>query len=661
MHTRQHSHSGPHRQKGGIAVFAAIGIGVLVSMLALLDIGFMYHYKREYQKGADLAAMAGASQLHLGCGVAETRARAHAEQQLGQASRIGATTAFDCGQWQRGQTPPFTATDLDPNAVMVVVSGRPPRFFVPGTRIVMATGIALANDSIAALTIRSSVVSISSEQSALLNALVGNVLGGTLDLTVADWEALLHTDINLLTYMEALASEVEISAGNHAALLNESLSIGKLVDVALDVPKTGDESGQVDDALLAFLKVIGEVDDSPQVRIGDIFSIAIGTPNVGLDTALNVFELVQGAIRVAGRNDVIDIDLPNAAGLLNASLRLRMGDSGRVLDIGNPALEDVSVINSNARAIISLDLGAVSGLAEAIGQLVGGMLGPLMDFLGTVPGRIAELDLLGSVQAVLNAVSGIIDLGCGRVIPCEARNVIYIQFIPSRMDIAISLGDGKAEVDGYTCDSDSRSLDVIARTGAGSISVGVINGQDFFSRAAPELVVQSMPIMRIGYNRIRPRECSFSLLSGGECKGEILIESRVIASLGIRAQRAPIAASQHILRFSSDSVEGLPDFGEDPVYQSIHTQDIVASLRDTLGSLDFELRADSGFGGGVLSGTFSLIEGLLSSIQDELLEALAPQLDPLVDVLVASLGAQVAETQVGSNLSCGLGGGVLVQ
>lgn len=79
---------------------------------------------------------------------------------------------------------------------------------------------------LARLTIKSTLANIATQDQAnLLNLLWGGLLGGTLDLSIAGWNGLLDTDLNLLGYLDQLAIDTGIKAGDYAALLTTDITV----------------------------------------------------------------------------------------------------------------------------------------------------------------------------------------------------------------------------------------------------------------------------------------------------------------------------------------------------------------------------------------------------------------------------------------------------
>jgi uncharacterized membrane protein len=91
-------------QGGSIVVLAAIAISTVVIALASIDIAYLFFQKRELQKVADMAALAGAQQLARSstlpnpCASALLSAKANADEQMTQ-DLSSAEFVATCGQW----------------------------------------------------------------------------------------------------------------------------------------------------------------------------------------------------------------------------------------------------------------------------------------------------------------------------------------------------------------------------------------------------------------------------------------------------------------------------------------------------------------------------------------------------------------------------------
>jgi uncharacterized membrane protein len=166
---RRHVHAS--RQRGSVVVMAAIAISTMVILLATIDIGYLFFQKREMQKVADMAALAGAQQLSRvsndQCASAFSVARGSA--QVGQG--FTGTLTISCGRWDptmtgqthfqvypNGVTPNGASA---PSAVSVLTSRNFRSFFGAWvSRDITALAIATADAPIAVFSVGSRLLRI---------------------------------------------------------------------------------------------------------------------------------------------------------------------------------------------------------------------------------------------------------------------------------------------------------------------------------------------------------------------------------------------------------------------------------------------------------------------------------------------------------------------
>ncbi|PPE74722.1 hypothetical protein C3942_08165 [Solimonas fluminis] len=644
-------------------------------LLSIADMGFLYFYKREYQKAADLAAMAGARSLHLSCATARTTGIANANQNLG--GRNHNTPVLECGHWDGRRDVAFDpdADTEDLNAVRATISGIPPRFlpFIK-SHTLTARAIAIANQPLAQLRIRSTLATVNPGQGTLLNAVVGGLLGGSLNLSAGAWDGLVHTDLNLLNYLDALALNLGLDVGDYDSVLDTEVSLGTLLGVAATALQQGGGSGgtaNIDASLLGLQNLLGAnlPGMSPLIRLGDLLNIQTGTPESGLDTNLNLFQLIQGSVQLANKNCVACANLPiNIPGVVGANVRVRVIESPQLSAIGNPERarldplgEDrIYVRTAQVRTLISVDLPNLTGLIT-----------PLLN--DTVVGSVANVvnDLLS-----LNLL-GV--LGWLLPIPTE-RDVIDILVLPTpRLDVNIDAGGGRAYVSDYSCANEpDKSLTVPTYTAAAELRVGNMGttaadaATKVFASSAPP-TVDPVPVLDIGTRRVR-QICLLGLCSttwlradGGwdSDKSKSKRNAFVGGGIGLKAD-LPIASTNTTQVYTQPPAGGLPKVGEDPAYKSVTSSNIVNSLRNTLLGLQLQFYQPSGGGiggsglGNVVFLVGSVVNTLVSTLTTAINAVLGPLLDPLVNLLLEQLGVDLNKVEVGANLSCSGGGATLV-
>jgi len=677
----------PRRQKGSVIVFAALGMSLLVILLSVSDIGFLYFYKREYQKAADLAAIAGAKTLINSAGVrscsnATGGAQVNATQNLGSKTY---TLGVICGKWNASAATAalrFNAavTNSELNAVKATISGTPPRFlpFIAATTI-SASATALADQPVAQLTLRNTVAAVDTQKSAVLNAVVGGLLGGSINLPVASWNGLLNTNINLLSYLDALAIRLGISAGNYDQVLAAPVSVGNLLNAAADVLPAG--SGPDVSASLNSLAQLGL--GLPQVTVGQLLGVQTNLPTSALDVGLNVLQLVEGSVQLAGRNNVVSVGLPvTVPGLVNASVRVKVIEPGQLSKLGNPALaaanptgpDAIAVRTSQVRALASLDL---SGLGTQVTNIANAVTAQLSS-VTTLLNQVLALDLANAVGNILGSIA------CPVIIlapQCPSKQVIYTEALSNRIDVSLDAGAANAYVNNYSCSADGQTKSLSAptqsslaelRIGNLGTSSGNPNGTAFSSSTVP--TAAAVELIRISYVTFRPNSCLLGLLCSSSGTYEPATGSTWVSNIAsakkttlasITLQTNPVAPSraQQTTVFSAPPASSLPEIGAAPYFAPpLSSAGVVTDLSNTLGAVSLQIRSSSGAGvlGSILTDTNGLLNSLLGSLRGIIGGVLSPLLDPLLNQVLNTLGISVNQVELGANLSCDGGDATLV-
>jgi hypothetical protein len=565
------------------------------------------------------------------------------------------------------------------SAVRVTITGSPPSVLpMLATRQISARAIAVADQPVAALALRSDLVSLDTAQSALLNQVVSDTLGGSISLSAGSWTGLLRTDVELLRFLDLLALDLGLEAGSHQQVLNSQVRAGDLVEAAVTLLQQGGGTGEIG-AALAGLQSLGLAipSTSPLLRVGDLIGIDSGTALHGLEASLNLLQLVQGSARLAGNNQVIDVDLPvvGLPGVASLSVKLQSSDPGQLAALGNPewAMDDpqgpngIIVSTSNLRALVSVDLPVSGATQSALQSLLTN--DALIATSGAV-NSLLSLDLVGVLES----------LSC--LIACDLqRDILDVQVLPTpRVDLLVEAGKGRALVDDFSCEP-GKSLDVPTQTAATSVRLGLLGStaesaatNTFASGALPP--VEPVPLVDIGSYRAR-YQCTLLLIcsttwqrQNGTWTSNKALAHRTAFSgggMGIRlgsgASGATVAGASSVEVFSTPPDNGLPDLGEPAAWTSISSNNLVGSLNGTLGSLDvvFFQPSNGNVLGGVLATAGSALNPLVDSLETLIVNTLSPVVDPLIDDLLGSLGANLASTEVGANLSCSTGGASLVR
>lgn len=615
-----------HFQQGAVALVAALWMGVALACLMVLDIGNLFWQQRELQKMADFAAVAGAADPLTTCTTLS----------IGNASSNGAATTdqlqVQYGRWQPQASGPrntyFVAgAGTVVNACRVTVLRNVPYFFVwpaaeGGRRSLQATATALQRPQLARLSVRSKLAAIHSDSDALLlNALVGGLLGGNLNVSVLGWNGLLGAQIDLLSFLDALALKIGIDAGDYDRLLGTQVSVNKVLESMLDVLQRDTTTVAV--AVQALQRVVDVSATIPgmQLQLDQLLKLQSGLATSALSTSLNVLDLVQALVQVGNRNNAVAgaVDIP--LGLANVAVRLKVVEPPQLAAIGNPALAKLDPLGADrlwvrtaqVRALVSVDLPVVGAAVTALNALLK-LISPavaLVNFLTGGGSDYADLELLPA---------------------------------PSRLDVSVDVGGGQTYLTDYVCTEAGKALVQTVRTSIADIRVGRLGAnateaaQKAFASNAP-VAMQPLPVLDIG--------C-------WGCDGLGKRTPQYFGGLGLMLD-TPVG-SKEVAGFQQLQP---PRLEQAPVWGGIQTDNVVNSLNSTLGSLNglvtlpADPRASSAGIRGILTLVDGILDGVLSLLGGLVAGVLAPVLDPLVNTLLRLLGIDLAITEVGGQLNCG--------
>ncbi|AZG08174.1 hypothetical protein EGT29_09915 [Pigmentiphaga sp. H8] len=415
------------RQRGSVLIAAAAAMLVSVTLLASADLGYLFYMKRELQKTADLAALAGAQQLERdSCVAATAAARGNANLNLQRfALSMETSPAPVCGRWDPNpDSTRNTVQTMEPpsesysgtggkkyfgtpkstagfNAIKVAISQQVP-LVLPflGNRSLYAEAIAVQEAPVASFWVGSKLAT-SNSQTAPLCVLL-RVVGANLceDLGIGTYAGLAGVKIT----PSGLLKELGIPVG-------ADLSVGQLNDL-LAARKV--ELGQLLNAIVSLanqnslLGLNASLLNSLTAKLGiDTLLVQLGSNSV----TSGLFALIQAPSAGSALN--VDLD---ALGLLTAAVGVGVSNHAVTVDLGLPAAVSTAVgLKANVRASIieppSVGIGGLGTRAYTaqVRTFVdiatdGGLVGGLLGLLGTQVKLPIVLDVVSS-QGTLTGMS----------------------------------------------------------------------------------------------------------------------------------------------------------------------------------------------------------------------------------------------------------------
>ena len=350
------------RQHGAIAVLAVIWLTVAIAALGAIDIGNVFFARRALQRTADLAAMAAVQVISSSGGCATATAAAQQNAASNGFTADGAKTIINttCGRWDTSTSTYFGTTGNPLNAVQVQTTQVVPYFFLGPSRTLTATATALASN-IDAFSLGTGIATINTQQSALLNAIIGGLLKTSVSLSVGDVQSLATAHIKL----EDL--RVALGAANMQGLLATTVSYQTLMVAMVKALQAGGDT--INAAILQTLAVT--IPGGQNITVGDggtsapgLLALGLANPNAATTATINAFDALLVAAQIAQRSPdgsqgnapVINV-AASLAGLANISLQILNPPALAVGEGGTTTVNGVTTSRTIARtAAVNLNL-----------------------------------------------------------------------------------------------------------------------------------------------------------------------------------------------------------------------------------------------------------------------------------------------------------------
>ncbi|WP_371418582.1 pilus assembly protein TadG-related protein [Pseudomonas putida] len=635
------------RQRGAIGLMAVTTLAMaLLFLLVAVDSGRLYLEQRKLQRIADMAALeaAGRYAVCTGNGPQATAIARNAATRNGHAP--GNPLVASCGYLQTGAQSlrSFTNDNSRSEAIRVDVSNTVTTSFAAGIyTLAQGGGVpltttlhahAVASKPLppqAMLSIRTTLATVDSRQSVLLNALL-SALGGSVQLDLAGWKGIAATDLKLLSYLDQLAVDLKLKVGDYQQLLKADATATQLLQAAVKVLQ---QSGAAADVVTNLGKIALGAGNSTLLHLGEILDIQNGTAQAGLDASIQLLQLVQGVIQLAASESAANVDLPiSVLGLVNGRVRLKVIEPQQISSVGDPRTDELRVHTAQVRAMISLDLPLLSGIFGLVNAVLD-LASPLTNVLN----NLLSLNLASTLESVF----------CLLGVPCTVSDIVLV---PDKLQLDIGLEVAEATTrlnpqapDTFSCSP--KRLTTRAQSSAAKLAVGRFDSPDAFFTSGTT-AVKALPLIDIGTKR-----CT-KLLILGTCDPRVPFAG---GGLGVRVDSKLLGSGpveQPLVFQAPGSMP--PNIGQPSAYMNMRTinDNVVGSLSDTL--LGIQLQAykpTSNSGLGQLLVLADSVLGTVRGIIDPLIKGLlSPLIDPLLNVLLKVLGIDLVNAEVGANLSC---------
>jgi uncharacterized membrane protein len=433
-----------HDRKGSVSLLFAAAIFVLFGFGAMaIDVGSFFFEKRRQQTANDLAALAAAGDLPR----ARAAAQASASSNGFTASNVqtvqhGIYKADPAIAPERRFTPgPATtanAVKVEMRAVTSMILGRvllaapssTSRTDTPGAssfqasfdsgEVPIGSSAIAAQDAQAAFAVGSRLVKL---EGGILNGLLGSLLGGSISLSVMDYEALVKARIDLFDFSKRLATRVNLTAVTYDDVLKANVRLGDVLAAVLDAARDNPTSTSAANSALAQIAQ-SRSGASQLVNLGQLVSFgSFGdrtlTGPKPIAASLNALDMVSALAQISNGTRQIDVGLAlNIPGLAAVSLKLGIGERPVGTSFVSVGRAGASVHTAQTRLLLTIDL--VGTGQAALVRL------PLYLELAAATGKLSSIQCnpgdVTTSGVTLGVTPALIDAWIGQVSMTEFNN-----------------------------------------------------------------------------------------------------------------------------------------------------------------------------------------------------------------------------------------------
>lgn len=305
----------------------AIGLsGVLLLLMALLftalvvDSGRLWMQQRQLQSIADMAAIH--ASRHLGCdanlqNVVQMAQQAAVnngyDEQLSENPNQVLLGRLDTVQGVRQFTADGSNEAVYVKATKEVASSLIVGGLMSGNVTLHAEAVSAADPPLVAFGAGSFTAGLNSEQSTLLNGLLGGMLGAPLNLDVLSYRSIASTKI-ILQDVLALSGQV----GTLDDLLNTDMQVAELLGL---ITSAAEQVDSVDDRAITAMQSISNLalNNDNSVSLGEVLSITTPDTSTVTKLGLNALSLITAVAMIANGENAINlplaINLPSIANI----------------------------------------------------------------------------------------------------------------------------------------------------------------------------------------------------------------------------------------------------------------------------------------------------------------------------------------------------------
>ncbi|TPI16477.1 hypothetical protein FJW06_04480 [Mesorhizobium sp. B4-1-3] len=327
-------------RSANFAVMTALCTPVALALTAFaIDEGSLYNERRAAQSIVDLAAITAASnitnaQQAVLTTLADNGITSVAVQQQGTTVAPTATKAvvqIVPGRYTGVSTiaagSRFEAGKLPYNAVQVSLKKQGTLYFagsIMAPPTLGTTAIASAQPQ-AAFSVGSRLASLNG---GVLNALLGGLLGGNgISLSVMDYNSLVSADVDVLSFTDALATQLHLTGVSYSDVLASKATIGQIATAMANVPGLDRTAKIALQTMASSATNTAKIPLGTLIDLGSVGDLGLGQKPAGLNVTASALSMLTAAAALANGTNQVAVNLgATIPGLASTTLAIAIGE-----------------------------------------------------------------------------------------------------------------------------------------------------------------------------------------------------------------------------------------------------------------------------------------------------------------------------------------------
>ncbi|RWX66436.1 hypothetical protein EN780_15155 [Mesorhizobium sp. M4B.F.Ca.ET.089.01.1.1] len=326
-------------RRANFAVMAALSAPVALALTAFaVDEGALFNERRAAQSIVDLAAITAAANINnaekavlttlkdngfnsvavqkQGTIIEPTASKAVVQVVPGRYSGVSSIAAGSR----------FEAGKLPYNAVQVSLKKKGTLYF--GAMMmkppVIGTTATASAQAEAAFSVGSRLASLNG---GVLNALLGGLLGTNISLSVMDYNALISADVDVLSFTDALATQLHLTGVSYSDVVASKATIGQIATAMANVPGLDRTSKLALQTMAAGATNTVKIPLSHLIDLGSVGSLGVGQKPAGLTVATSAMSMMTAAAALANGTNQVQVNLgATIPGLTSTTLSIVIGE-----------------------------------------------------------------------------------------------------------------------------------------------------------------------------------------------------------------------------------------------------------------------------------------------------------------------------------------------